>query len=118
MDKDLKSPAVSIVVPVFNTAPFLKKCLSSLQNQSFGNLEILLVDDASPDGPHQEEPEVDFSTLSFTMEWDDEAKEMLRLVPSEFVGKAVSGVEGYAAAHHHPRITALVVEKYRKELGF
>ena len=50
MDKDLKSPAVSIVVPVFNTAPFLKKCLSSLQNQSFGNLEILLVDDASPDG--------------------------------------------------------------------
>ena len=49
MDTILKPPRVSIVVPVFNTAPFLKKCLSSIQNQSFQNIEVLIVNDATPD---------------------------------------------------------------------
>jgi glycosyltransferase involved in cell wall biosynthesis len=42
--------AVSIVVPVFNAAPYLAECLSSLRRQSLRELEFLLVDDGSTDG--------------------------------------------------------------------
>jgi glycosyltransferase involved in cell wall biosynthesis len=41
--------AVSIVVPVFNAAPYLPECLASLQRQSLAELEFLLVDDGSTD---------------------------------------------------------------------
>jgi glycosyltransferase involved in cell wall biosynthesis len=44
------TPAVSIVVPVFNAEPYLPECLASLQRQSLGALEFLLVDDGSTDG--------------------------------------------------------------------
>jgi len=44
------SLAVSIVVPVFNAAPYLAECLGSLRRQSLRELEFLLVDDGSTDG--------------------------------------------------------------------
>lgn len=40
----------SIVVPVYNVAPYLKKCVRSLLAQSVRNYEIILVDDGSDDG--------------------------------------------------------------------
>lgn len=40
---------ISVVVPTYNNAPWLPKCLDSLLNQTFGNLEILVVDDGSVD---------------------------------------------------------------------
>lgn len=43
-------PLISIIVPVYNTAPFLKQCLDSLKNQTFNDIEIVLVDDGSTDG--------------------------------------------------------------------
>lgn len=41
---------VSIIVPVYKTLPYIKKCVSSLTSQTYKNLEIILVDDGSPDG--------------------------------------------------------------------
>ena len=41
---------VSIIVPVYNVAQYLDRCLNSLVQQSHRNLEILLVDDGSTDG--------------------------------------------------------------------
>ena len=41
---------VSIIVPVYKSRDTLARCVESLQNQTAADLEILLVDDGSPDG--------------------------------------------------------------------
>ena len=43
------SPAVSVIVPIYNVERYIEKCARSLFEQSLGNLEILFVDDCSPD---------------------------------------------------------------------
>lgn len=40
---------ITIVVPVYKTEKFLNQCIDSLVNQTYRNLEIILVDDGSPD---------------------------------------------------------------------
>lgn len=40
---------VSIIVPVYNAAPYLKRCMESLTAQTYKNTEILLIDDGSTD---------------------------------------------------------------------
>ena len=42
-------PKVSIIVPVYNVEKYLRRCIDSLVEQSYLNLEILLVDDGSTD---------------------------------------------------------------------
>ena len=41
---------ISIVIPVYNTSRYLAECLDSVINQTYKNLEIVLVDDGSVDG--------------------------------------------------------------------
>lgn len=49
----MNSIKVSIVVPIYNVSKYLDKCLSSICNQSYINLEIILVDDGSTDNSSQ-----------------------------------------------------------------
>ena len=45
-----KKPLVSVVMPVFNAGDFLRPAIDSILNQTYKNLELILVDDASTDG--------------------------------------------------------------------
>lgn len=40
---------VSIVVPIYNTEKYLDECIESIINQTYKNLEIILVNDGSKD---------------------------------------------------------------------
>ena len=43
------SPKVSVIVPIYNVEPYLIQCISSIQNQTYLNMEIICVDDNSSD---------------------------------------------------------------------
>lgn len=42
-------PLVSVIVPIYQAEPFLRKCLDSILEQSYTRMEIILIDDGSPD---------------------------------------------------------------------
>lgn len=40
---------ISVIVPIYNVAPYLRQCVDSILKQTYSDLEVLLVDDGSPD---------------------------------------------------------------------
>lgn len=45
----MRKGVVSVVLPIYNVEKYLNRCIKSIVNQSYRNLEIILVDDGSPD---------------------------------------------------------------------
>lgn len=43
------APLISVCMPCYNNAPYLKGCIDSILAQSFGDFELLIVDDGSED---------------------------------------------------------------------
>lgn len=46
----MSTPLISVIVPVFNAAAYLRRCLDSLLAQTYQKTEIILIDDGSTDG--------------------------------------------------------------------
>ena len=42
-------PCVGVIIPIYNVEPYLRECLDSVVNQTYQNLQIVLVDDGSTD---------------------------------------------------------------------
>ena len=45
----MEKPLISVIVPVYKVEKYLDRCVESIVNQTYENLEIILVDDGSPD---------------------------------------------------------------------
>ena len=43
-------PVISVIVPIYNVAPYLRKCLDSLRGQTLKQIEVIMIDDGSTDG--------------------------------------------------------------------
>ncbi|MDX1545795.1 MAG: glycosyltransferase family 2 protein [Rhodothermales bacterium] len=48
----MKDPSVSVIIPNYNHAPFLRRRLESVLRQTYQDFEVILLDDASTDGSH------------------------------------------------------------------
>jgi glycosyltransferase involved in cell wall biosynthesis len=44
---------ISIIIPVYNTAKYLRQCLDSIINQTFENFECICINDGSTDNSFQ-----------------------------------------------------------------
>lgn len=47
------NPLISVIVPIYNVGEYIEKCIKSIIEQSYSNLEIILVDDGSTDNSKQ-----------------------------------------------------------------
>lgn len=45
----MDQPLISVIVPIYNVKEYLDRCVESIVNQTYKNIEIILVDDGSPD---------------------------------------------------------------------
>lgn len=45
----MQNPLISVIVPIYNVEAYLDRCVESIVAQTYKNIEILLVDDGSPD---------------------------------------------------------------------
>lgn len=44
------NPLISMIVPVYNIKKYLARCIDSIRNQTYQNMEVILIDDGSSDG--------------------------------------------------------------------
>lgn len=49
----MNSPKVSVIIPAYNNAEYLGETIQSVLDQTYSNLEVMIVNDASPDNVHQ-----------------------------------------------------------------
>ena len=71
------TPSVSVIIPVFNCAPFLRRCLDSVVVQSDSSWEIISVDDGSTDG-----------SIAILREYEEKLGGKMRVIEQKNAGPA------------------------------
>ena len=49
MEHTFSTPLISVIVPVYQVEQYLDRCVSSILEQTYDHLEVILIDDGSPD---------------------------------------------------------------------
>ena len=70
---------VSVIVPIYNTEKYLRRCIDSLVNQTLQDIEIILVDDGSTD-----------NSLSILMEYESRYPDKVKVYTKENGGQAMA----------------------------
>lgn len=78
---------VSVVIPLYNAEPFIGRCLDSILNQSYKDIEIILVDDVSKD-----------ASLSIAEDYQKKYSSIKIIKHSTNKGSMMSRKDGYMAA--------------------
>jgi glycosyltransferase involved in cell wall biosynthesis len=45
----MNKPLISIIVPVFNSEKYISRCINSILEQTYGNFELIIINDGSKD---------------------------------------------------------------------
>jgi glycosyltransferase involved in cell wall biosynthesis len=80
------NPCISVIIPIYNAYPFLRKCLDSIYNQTLTNFEIIAVNDGSTD-----------KSIEILKEYQTEKKNFI-LIEKENEGASVARNEGIEKA--------------------
>ena len=43
----MRDPMISVIVPIYNSEKYLDKCINSIRNQTYKNIEIILINDGT-----------------------------------------------------------------------
>lgn len=78
---------VSILVPIYNVAPFIEKCARSLFGQTYNDIEYIFVDDASPDNS--------IEILTNVMKDYPHLKDNIKIIPHN-INKGIAGTRNTA----------------------
>ena len=46
----MMEPKISVIVPVYRVEAYVERCLASLAAQTWSHMEVIMIDDGSPDG--------------------------------------------------------------------
>lgn len=49
----MKTPLLSVIIPVYNSEKSVLNTLESIKNQSYQHLQVIIIDDGSTDGSHR-----------------------------------------------------------------
>jgi len=92
----MKNPKLSIIVPIYNVAPYLRKCFDSLLHQDYDDYEIILVDDGSTDGSGDLADELADALLPSGGSWRETG--LIRVIHQENQGLSGARNTGIKAA--------------------
>ncbi len=118
----MNNPKISVIVPIYNAEQYLRKCLDSIINQEYKNLEIILVNDGSTDRSKniiQEYKNKDPRIMAIDKK-NGGIGSAYRVAFEEMTGDYVSFVDSddYIALEMYEELTTIIVDKEADMIQF